>query len=78
MTVIKFYMFYKTQYEPSLCLTKNLIYMKHILLEYLTFPSSGVIIHNFAKLIGISDLAAASTGIGNRTNTGGWIITPLL
>lgn len=43
----------------------------------MTFPS-GVVIHNFAKLIGISDLAAASTGIGNKTNTREWIITTLI
>lgn len=72
MTVIKFYTFYKKQYEPSLCLTKNLVYMIGILLEYLTFPSSG------AKLIEISDLAAASTGIGKRTHTRRRIITTLI
>lgn len=78
MTVIKFYTFYKKQYEPILCPTKNLMYMIHIIMEYMTFPSSGVIIHNFAKLIGISSLAAASTGLGNRTNRKERIITTLI
>lgn len=44
-------------------------------MEYMTFPSPGVITHSFAKLIGISDLTA---GIGSRTNTREWIITTLI
>jgi len=49
MTVIKFYTFYKKQHEPTLCLTKNLMHMMRIVMEYMTCPSSDVIIHNFAK-----------------------------
>lgn len=57
MTVIKFCTFYKKQYEATLCCTEYLIYMVHILIDDMTFPSSGVVIHNFAKFLGIADLA---------------------
>lgn len=53
--------------ENFLCHWK-LINMINTFMEYMIFPSSSVIVHSFV---------AASTGVGNRTNTSKWIIVIL-